>query len=187
MPFPGDPRRAAGQGVFGGDFPPRLNVTLDMNSSGDVDEDVGDGGLEITRLPWVLTLLGFLGLLESVKPFNAVEIDTSRRLIVLGKGSPIRGGGWALVALEGQDMLVRERWGTGSFVDIQLSPGAGASSSVVLPYDDCGRLSWGLDLALMDRLWFAWVVFGRPYVFRVSGPRLVAKPFVEGWRVGCVP
>lgn len=73
--------------------------------------------------------------------------------------------------------------GMGSFVNIQLS--FTAVSSAWFPSDDCDRLSPGFDLVLSDRLWFAWAVFGRPKGFRVSGPRLVAKLFVVGWRVDC--
>lgn len=117
-----------------------------------------------------------------VKPLNAVEMETSRRLAGPGKFEIL--GLWVLVTLDVLEMVLGGPLGTGSFVNIQLSFNV---SSTWFPYDDCGRLSLGFDLALIDRLWFAWAVFGRPKGFRVSGPRLVAKLFVVGWRVDCAP
>lgn len=118
-----------------------------------------------------------------VKPLSAVEMETSRRLAKPEKFEML--GLQVLVALDVLIFVLGGSFGTGSFVDIQLSFTAG--SSAWFPSDDCDRLSAGLDLALSDRLWFAWAVFGRPKGFRVSGPRLVAKLFVVGCRVDCAP
>ena len=117
------------------------------------------------------------------KPLSAVESETSRRLARPEKFEFL--GSRVLVALDVPKMVPWGSFGTGSFVDIQLS--FSADSSAWLVNDDCGRLSAGFDLALIDRLWFAWAVFGRPMGFRVSGPRLVAKLFVMGWRMVCAP
>ena len=131
-----------GPGVFGGDFPPRRNVTLGRNSSND---GAGDGVLGITRSPCAVSLLDFP---LRVKPLSAVEMETSRWLTEPEKFEAL--GSRVLVTFDVLETVLGGSFGTGSFVDIQLS--FSADSSVWFVNDDCGRLSAGFDLALIDRL-----------------------------------
>lgn len=86
-----------------------------------------------------------------------MERETSRRLAILG--TRLETLDWRVLMMLGLlERLLRGAFGTGSLVDVQLSPG----SSAWFPYEDTGRRSLGLVLALMDRLWFEWEVLGRP-------------------------
>lgn len=105
----------------------------------------GDGVLGITRSPCAVSLLDFL---LRVKPLSAVEMETSRWLTEPEKFEAL--GSRVLVTFDVLETVLGGSFGTGSFVDIQLS--FSADSSVWFVNDDCGRLSAGFDLALIDRL-----------------------------------